>query len=92
MSHYTELSQAFGALLAQEGSDYTAKVLLRELVQLVDQLPKTKQRAFLDRTHSIIGAKVKVPRVNVLTGKTVLVPWDQLGGPCDPSTERYHSM
>lgn len=92
MSTYTELSQAFGALLAQEGSEYTAKVLLRELAEVVDQLPKTRQRAFLARTASIVGAKVSVPRVNILTGKTVQVPWDQVGGPCDPATERYHSM
>lgn len=29
---------------------------------------------------------------NILTGKDVTIKQSERGGPCDPSTERYHSM
>lgn len=29
---------------------------------------------------------------NLLSGREVMIPEDEVGGPCDPSTNRYHEM
>lgn len=34
----------------------------------------------------------QVTVTNIMTGKEVSIPRYQVGGPCDPSTERYWSM
>lgn len=37
------------------------------------------------------AADYEVERVNCVTGKTFKIMWSNVGGPCDPSTENYHS-
>ena len=38
------------------------------------------------------AADSKVDVINCLTGKPVTINESDRGGPCDPSTERYHCM
>lgn len=38
------------------------------------------------------GRENKVTVKNLMSGKDVQLSLDQVGGPCDPSTERYWSM
>ena len=48
-----------------------------------------------DETYGRTGAKTANELVEVtalLTGKPVKIRRADVGGPCDPSTERYHSM
>ena len=92
MSNYQDISNAVNALYDQEGAAWTAGFLTSQLVAAVDQLPKTKQKMFIAQLNSIVGSKVKVKVKNILSGAEVELPWDQVGGPCDPSTERYHTM
>ena len=92
MSNYQDISNAVNALYDQEGAAWTAGFLTSQLIAAVDQLPKTKQKMFIAQLNSIVGSKVKVKVKNILSGAEVELPWDQVGGPCDPSTERYHTM
>lgn len=80
------------ALVVDKGDAETVEHLCEVLVKLVESLPKSKQKAFLQSFEAGIGNKVKVTVKNILTGQDVVIRWDELGGPCDPSTERYHCM
>jgi hypothetical protein len=55
-------------------------------------MPKTKQKEFMAQFESTVGSVVTVKVKNCLSGKEVEIRWDQVGGPCDPSTEKYHTM
>ena len=39
-----------------------------------------------------VAYRRKVPVKNLMNGKTVMLDVNDVGGPCDPSTERYWSM
>ena len=92
MTVYQDVSQAVDVLYEQEGAAWTAGFLTTQLIAAVDQLPKSKQKMFMAQLNAIVGSKVKVKVQNCLSGQEVEIPWDSVGGPCDPSTERYHSM
>ena len=84
------IDNAVDALMEQNGAAWTAGFLTSQLKAAVEQLPKTKQKMFLAQLKHVVGTAVKVKVRNILTGQEVEIPWDQVGGPCDPSTERYH--
>lgn len=87
-----EIDLCVKALLDANGAAYTAGFLNSQLVAAVDLLPKTKQKQFIAQLRRGVGFAVKVKVTNTLSGKEVELDWDQVGGPCDPSTERYHTM
>lgn len=87
-----QIDLCVNALMNDRGSAYTAGFLTVQLAAAVDQLPKTKQKMFIAALRRVVGGVVTVKVTNILSGKEVELPWDQVGGPCDPSTERYHSM
>ncbi len=80
------------ALMIDCGAAYTAGFLTSQLTAAIDSMPKTKQKAFLAQLRHVTGTAVKVKVKSLMTGQEVELPWDQVGGPCDPSTERYWSM
>jgi len=47
---------------------------------------------FLAAMERVVGSVCTVTVKNCLTGADVELRWDQRGGPCDPSMERYHCM
>lgn len=64
----------------------------KQMEEMFALLPKAKQKQFKEQFRGAVGDCVTVTVKNCLTGKPVQIRWDQVGGPCDPSTERYHSM
>lgn len=87
-----DIDLCVNALMNDRGSAYTAGFLNSQLACAVDLLPKTKQKQFIAQLRRVVGSAVKVKVTNILSGKEVEIAWDEVGGPCDPSTERYHSM
>lgn len=87
-----QINSGVNALANQEGWAYTAGFLQSQLLQAIALLPKTKQKVMIADFERAVGMKVKVKVTNLLSGKEVELAWDEVGGPCDPSTERYHCM
>lgn len=87
-----QIDLCVNALMTDQGAAYTAGFLNSQLAAAVDLLPKTKQKMFIAQLRQVVGAAVKVKVTNILSGQEVEIAWDEVGGPCDPSTERYHSM
>lgn len=86
------IDTAVDALMEQKGAAWTAGFLTSQLKAAVEQLPKTKQKMFMAQFEHVVGYSCKVKVKNLLTGAEVEIPWNERGGPCDPSTERYHCM
>ena len=80
------------AMVKNCGEQATIEFLYAQLNRAYALLPKTKQKAFVADFASAVGNKVEVTVVNCLTNQLVKIRWDEVGGPCDPSTERYHCM
>lgn len=80
------------ALTNTHGSSYTANILEHQLACAIELLPRTKRQTFMNQLRNVVGACVTVKVTNLLSGKEVEIPWNQVGGCCDPSTERYHCM
>lgn len=88
----SRLNDATEAMVKQYGYAFSTGFLQGQLVEAVALLPKTKQKLFMAQLEHVVGQMVKVKVTNILSGKEVELPWDDVGGCCDPSTERYHSM
>jgi len=86
------ISRAASDMTKQKGYDFTAGFLCQQLAAAVAMLPKTKQKQFEAAFRSVVGQNVKVKVKNLMSGEEVEIDWDQKGGPCDPSTERFWSM
>lgn len=73
--------------VANGGKSYTSKgraEAARKKLGLTDYVAGTYDE-FHAADHDVV---VK----NILTGKDVTIKQSERGGPCDPSTERYHCM
>jgi hypothetical protein len=88
----SRLNEAVNALAKEEGWGYTAGFLQSQLAEAVALLPKTKQKMFLAQFEHLVGQKVKVEVFNMMSGKPVMLAWNDVGSCVDPSTERYWSM
>lgn len=89
---YDRINSGVNALIEQEGYAYTLGFMQAQLQLVLQYVPKTKQKMLLEDFERAVGSKVKVKVKNLLSGIEVEIPWNERGGPCDPSTERYHSM
>ena len=49
-------------------------------------------RARVITRREYLAQRQMVTVTNLVTGKPVRIPEDEVGGPCDPSTNRYHEM
>ena len=54
-------------------------------------LPKRKQKEFIRQVAAFNGRQLVTVK-NLLTGQEVEIRREEVGGPCDPSMERFHSM
>lgn len=88
----TPIGNAVNALYDKMGPAFTAGVLTTQLELAVSMLPKAKREQFVRDFRRIVGNNVDVVVKNILSDKDVTIRWDEVGGPCDPSQERYHSM
>ncbi len=89
---YDRINSGVNALIKQEGYAYTLGFMQAQLQQILQYVPKTKQKMLLEDFEQAVGSKVTVKVKNLLSGIEMEIPWNEVGGPCDPSTERYHSM
>ena len=86
-----EMNEALNLLHSDNGSAFTAGYVTMMAVEMLNLLPKRKQKEFIATVKRFNGwHKVKVK--NLLSGVEVEIPRADVGGPCDPSMERYHSM
>ena len=74
------------------GDAYTAGFLLSQLKAVVDMLPKSKQSIAVASFKAVVGSNVKVTVRNQMSGELVEIPLNDVGGPCDPSQDRYWTM
>ena len=86
------ISSGVKALLNDKGGEFTAGFMDAQLGIALSYMPKNKQKEFMAQFESTVGNVVTVKVKNCMSGKEVEIRWDQVGGPCDPSTERYHTM
>ena len=88
------IDDAVNAMMDANGAAFTAGFLTSQLKCALEYMPKTKQKMFMAQLERVVGSCVKVKVRNILNpaGGDIELPWDQVGGPCDPSTERYHCM
>lgn len=86
-----ELNQAINVMYEDQGAAFTSGYLNSMAQEMLALLPKRKQKEFIKGVQAFNGRQlVKVK--NCLTGAEVEIRREDVGGPCDPSTERYHSM
>jgi len=86
LDHYTD------KLREAHGDAYTAGFLLSQLKAVVEMLPKSKRAAAIASFTHVVGSNVKVTVKNLMSGEAVEIPLNDVGGPCDPSTEKYWTM
>lgn len=86
------LDQYTDKLLDTHGAAYTAGFLLSQLKAVIEMLPKSKQAMAVASFKAVVGSNVKVLVRNLMTGELIEIPLNDVGGPCDPSTERYWTM
>ena len=86
-----EMNEALKLLHSDNGSAFTAGYTTQMVADMLNLLPKRKQKEFIATVKRFNGwHKVKVK--NCLTGVEVEIARADVGGPNDPSMERYHSM
>ena len=82
-----ELDQMFN----DQGAAFTAGYLNSMAQEMLNLMPKRKQKAFIRQVAAFNGHQLITVK-NILTGKDVTIRREDQGGPCDPSMERFHSM
>jgi hypothetical protein len=82
-----ELDQMY----ADQGAAFTAGYMNSMAQEMLNLIPKRKQKAFIRQVATFNGRQLVTVK-NLLSGVEVEIRREDLGGPCDPSTERFHSM
>jgi len=86
-----ELNAAINVMYEDQGAAFTSGYLNSMAQEMLALLPKRKQKEFIKGVEKFNGRQlIKVK--NCLTGVEVEIRREDHGGPCDPSTERYHTM
>ena len=86
-----EMNDALILLHTDNGSAFTAGYATGLVVEMLNLLPKRKQKEFLKQVQEYNDSHYVTVK-NVLSGRDVQIQRGDVGGPCDPSMERYHSM
>lgn len=86
-----ELSNQFAVMIKDSKPEFVAGYAVQMAVDMLNLIPKRKQKEYLKTIETFNGWQ-KVTVKNLLTGKDVEIRRCDVGGPCDPSMERYHSM
>jgi hypothetical protein len=74
-----------------QGAAFTAGYLNSMAQEMLNLMPKRQQKAFIKQVATFNGRQLVTVK-NCLTGKEVEIRREDVGGPCDPSMERFHSM
>ena len=85
------LAAAFTVMEKDEGYAFLAGYSVSLSLEMLDLLPKRKQKEFIKRLEDR-NSNVMVPVTNLMSGAEVMIRRKERGGPCDPSMERYWSM
>ena len=86
-----ELADQFAVMMKDQKGDFTAGYAVQMATDMLNLLPKRKQKEYLATIQRFNGWQLVTVK-NCLTGKDVEIRREDLGGPCDPSMERFHSM
>ena len=86
-----ELSDQFSLMLREQEGDFTAGYAVQIAIEMLNLLPKRRQKEFIKQVSTFNGRQLVTVK-NLLTGKEVEIRREDVGGPCDPSMERFHSM
>ena len=86
-----DFEAALKQLVADEGYAYASGFMSSMMKDMLNLLPKRKQKEFLQwvQAHND-NFRVEVPSLQ--TGAMVKIRRKDVGGVCDPSTERHWSM
>ena len=85
------LNVALNTMYADQGAAFTSGYLNSMAQEMLNLLPKRKQKEFIKSVEAFNGRQLVTVK-NLLSGKEVEIRREDQGGPCDPSTERFHSM
>jgi len=85
------LNEAINVMYADQGAAFTSGYLNSMAQEMLNLLPKRKQAEFIRGVEKFNGRQLVTVK-NCLTGAEVEIRREDVGGPCDPSTERFHSM
>jgi hypothetical protein len=86
-----ELNAAVNVMYEDQGAAFTSGYLNSMAQEMLALLPKRKQKEFIKGVEKFNGRQLITVK-NCLTGVEVEIRREDRGGPCDPSTERFHSM
>ena len=86
-----ELSDQFSLMLREQEGDFTAGYAVQIAIEMLNLLPKRRQKEFIKQVSTFNGRQLVTVK-NLLTGKEVEIRREDVGGSCDPSMERFHSM
>jgi hypothetical protein len=85
------LKNELNLMFKEQGAAFTAgysNMMVQEMLML---LPKRKQKEFVKQVADFNGRQLVTVK-NLLSGQEVEIRREDMGGPCDPSMERFHSM
>jgi hypothetical protein len=86
-----DLSEQLKLMFTEQGAQFTAGYMNMMAQEMLMLLPKRKQKEFIKQVAAFNGRQLVTVK-NLLTGKDVEIRREDMGGPCDPSMERFHSM
>ncbi len=85
------LLDAFAVMERDEGPAFVAGYATTMAEEMLNLLPKRKQKEFILRLEQHNG-DVMVPVRSLMTGAEVMIRRKDRGGVCDPSMERHWTM
>ena len=86
-----ELCDQFAVMIKDQDPQFVAGYAVQMAMDLLNLAPKRQQKSFLRSIQTFNGRQLVTVK-NCLTGKDVEIRREDVGGPCDPSMERFHSM
>ena len=87
----TALKAELDLMFEEQGAAFAAGYMNSMAQEMLNLLPKRKQKAFIQQVAAFNGRQLVTVK-NILSGQEVEIRREDVGGPCDPSMERYHSM
>jgi len=86
-----ELADQFSVMMKDQEGDFTAGYAVQVAVDMLNLIPKRKQKEFLKQVQTFNDRQIIVVK-NLLSGMDVEIRRGDRGSCIDPSMERYHSM
>lgn len=86
-----EFKQELDTVFKDNGGSFTSGYVNSLAVEMLNLLPKRKQREFIAQVARFNGQH-KITVKSLMSGQDVEISRSERGGPCDPSTERYWTM